>query len=53
MDDEFSNTAQSLSPEYTHVDDFFAYTLQLKKCDIPNPEDTAEGLIVGSKICSN
>ena len=44
-DDEFSNPSQSPSPEYTHVDDFFAYSPELEKYDIPNPEDTAESLI--------
>jgi hypothetical protein len=44
VDDEFSNPAQSPSPEYTHVDDFFTYFPELEKYDIPNTDDTAEGL---------
>ena len=42
--DEFSDAAQSPSPEYTHVDDFFTYFPELEKYDIPNADDTAEGL---------
>lgn len=42
MDDEFS--IQSPSPEYTHVDDFFTYFPELEKYDIPNTDDTVEGL---------
>ena len=42
--DEFSNAAQSPSPEYTHVDDFFTYFPELEKYEIPNTDDTAEGL---------
>jgi hypothetical protein len=44
VDDEFSNPAQSPSPEYTHVDDFFTYFPELEKYDIPNTDDTLEGL---------
>ena len=43
VDDEFSNPAQSPSPEYTHVDDFFTYFPELEKYDIPNTDETAEG----------
>jgi len=42
--DEFSNAAQSPSPEYTHVDDFFTYFPELEKYEIPNTDETAEGL---------
>jgi len=42
--DEFSNAAQSPSPEYTHVDDFFTYFPELEKYDIPNTDETTEGL---------
>lgn len=42
--DEFSNVTQSPSPEYTHVDDFFTYFPELEKYDIPNTDDTVEGL---------
>ena len=41
--DEFSNAAQSPSPEYTHVDDFFTYFPELEKYEIPNTDETAEG----------
>ena len=41
--DEF-NSAQSPSPEYTHVDDFFTYFPELEKYDIPNTDETAEDL---------
>ena len=44
MADEFSNAAQSPSPEYTHVDDFFTYFPELEKYDIPNTDDTTEDL---------
>ena len=39
--DEFSHAAQSPSPEYTHVDDFFTYFPELEKYDIPNTDETA------------
>lgn len=42
--DEFSNATQSPSPEYTHVDDFFTYFPELEKYDLPNTDETAEGL---------
>ena len=42
--DEFSNAAQSPSPEYTHVDDFFTYFPELEKYEIPNADETTEGL---------
>jgi len=42
--DEFSNITQSPSPEYTHVDDFFAYFPELEKYDIPNTDETFDGL---------
>ena len=44
MDDDFSNPAQSPSPEYTHVDDFFTYFPELEKYNLPNTDDTPEGL---------
>ena len=44
VDDEFSNPAQSPSPEYIHVDDFFTYFPELEKYDIPNADDTEGGL---------
>ncbi|KAF9654040.1 hypothetical protein BDM02DRAFT_3182450 [Thelephora ganbajun] len=44
MADEFSNAAQSPSPEYTHVDDLFTYFPELEKYDIPNTDDSADGL---------
>ena len=44
VDDEFSNPAQSPSPEYIHVDDFFTYFPELEKYNIPNTDDTVEGL---------
>ena len=42
--DEFSDATQSPSPEYTHVDDFFTYFPELETYDIPNADETAEGL---------
>ena len=42
--DEFSDAAQSPSPEYTHVDDFFTYFPELEKYEIPNTDETVEGL---------
>ena len=42
--DEFSNAAQSPSPEYTHVDDFFTYFPELEKYDLPNTDEATEGL---------
>ena len=42
--DEFSNATQSPSPEYTHVDDFFTYFPELEKYEIPNTDETSEGL---------
>ncbi|KAF9793138.1 hypothetical protein BJ322DRAFT_102037 [Thelephora terrestris] len=44
VDDDFSTAAQSPSPEYTHVDDFFTYFPELEKYEIPNTDDTTEGL---------
>ena len=44
VEDEFSNATQSPSPEYTHVDDFFTYFPELEKYDIPNTDETIEGL---------
>ena len=42
--DEFSNATQSPSPEYTHVDDFFTYFPELEKYELPNTDETTEGL---------
>ena len=42
--DEFSNAIQSPSPEYTHVDDFFTYFPELEKYEIPNADETTQGL---------
>ena len=44
VDDDFSNAAQSPSPEYTHIDDFFTYFPELEKYEIPNTDDPTEGL---------
>lgn len=44
VDDEFPNSVQSPSPEYTHVDDFFTYFPELEKYDIPNTDDSVEEL---------
>jgi hypothetical protein len=43
VDDEFSNPAQSPSPEYPHIDDFFTYFLELEKYNVTNTDDTTEG----------
>ena len=44
VDDEFSHAAQSPSPEYTHIDDFFTHFPELEKYDLPNTDDTTEDL---------
>ena len=42
--DEFSNAAQSPSPEYTYVNDFFTYFPEFGKYEILNMDNISEGL---------